>query len=393
MHPALRKLPVIVAAGVALRVAWVCFNPNDPVDDQLAYLHGAETLAGGRGFESRADVAMAVWPPGYSVYLALFFRAFGVSLTAASAANIVLGALGIVGVHRLCEVAFGARAAPLAAWAYALYPGFVVMACVWCAENLYCAAVPWLLWLVLQRARGPAALDFAIAALIAVMVYVRSAALLLVLLVPAALWLHQARALRSTLLVGALVFVALLPWGFRNQRELGEFSLLPFNGGTNLWIANHPGADGSWMRAPADIRLLDDVQTNRILGERARAFIHDQPLSYLALCGRRTLTTLRSDTSMAEWNREGLEFRHGPRAVFALKCVCSVAYWLLLLSAAASLYQRRTLLGRTDALIALGLLLLSAPFVLIIGGNRFLLPLLPLLMCWAARFQPRALTR
>ena len=127
------------------------------------------------------------------------------------------------------------------------------------------------------------------------------------------------------------------------------------------------------MPVPADIKPLGVVQGERVLKQRAIAFIKENPARYLVLCLRRVAVSLASDTSSVVWNETGIVKALGPGWLPGLKLLCTVVHWLLLITAGAALVLslRRRDFGRSNLVIGVLILLSAVPFVFVVArGNR-----------------------
>jgi 4-amino-4-deoxy-L-arabinose transferase-like glycosyltransferase len=381
----------VVVAAVVVRVIWLLICPADPLSsDTLIYHQGATSLAAGRGFLDASGQPQGWWPVGYPALLAPFYRIFGARPTVAHAVNVLLAALTVAGIHRLALLLFGERSARLAALSFALHPTFILFASCVASENAMIPAVVWLAWLFARVGRDERAWRLSAAAglVLGGAVYVRptSGALLAA---PVLLGLlRRERGLRvagRAAVVGAVALAVLWPWGLRNERAFGVFSVTSMNGASNLWMGNHPGSDGGACTLPGDLEEGPVVPRERLLRQQALRFIGEHPGTYLTLVARRLWLTLRSDTAAVEWNASRITERFGSRAITGFKALTSGVYYLLVAAAIAAARRRRRA-GRDwrDRYLAGLLALLALPFVLIVGGNRYLLPLLPFLAVWAA---------
>ena len=376
-------------------MAWLLFCDNPPPSDTFIYHDSAIHLAAGQGFLDESLKPQGWWPVGYPALLAPFYRIFGASPHVAFVVNALLGALAVLGVHRLAGSLFGERAGRAAALVVTVYPTFVLYTTCIASENAVLAELPWLLWLFVLVARtGPWPLTALSGVLLGLGAYVRAPTLFVVAALPLlALLLRRGwidAAARGALAVVVAVAL-LLPWGFRNKREFGQFSLVSMNGSSNLWMGNHPGSDGGYTRLPEEFEGKSLVERETELGARAKRFIKEHPGQYAVLTLRRLFLTLRSDTIAAEWNTQGLANRLGRNVAVPFKILCTGAYYLLWAGALAALVMRvrRQWWGWQDWYLIALVALLAFPFVFIVGGNRYHLPMLPLLAVWAsARFAP-----
>ena len=94
---------------------------------------------------------------------------------------------------------------------------------------------------------------------------------------------------------------------------------------------------------------------------------------------------MRSDTIAPTWDRVGITRRFGRRTIAPLKVACSLWHWGLLVGLAATLWRTgRRHFTKGDLELAWAAALTAAPFVLIVGGNRYVLPLMLVVCVWAA---------
>jgi hypothetical protein len=94
---------------------------------------------------------------------------------------------------------------------------------------------------------------------------------------------------------------------------------------------------------------------------------------------------MRSDTIAAGWNQVGLRARFGGDGVAIAKGICTLGYYSLLGLAVLGVWRRRraAALDAGDLTLLLATCLIAAPFVLIVGGNRYQMPMQPFLAVWA----------
>lgn len=391
--------PRLLCLGFALRVLWLLLCPNTPTSDQRMYHDSATRLAAGLGYVGVEGAPVNFWPVGYPALLAPAYWLFGAEPATAYGVNVGLGLLGIAGIYVLGLELFDARTARLAALLVTIHPTFVLHTTLLASETPVAAGIPWILWSVVRLVRsdgGSAASRWAVAsgAAIGLLTYVRPPMLLLLAVPPVFALLERrgvALAARGTIVVAACTFSVLAPWGLRNRAHFGELTLTSANGGVNLWMGNNPASDGGYFPLPAELQHLPPHKLDRQLRQEAVAFILANPGAYLRLTWNRVYYSLRSDTIAAVWNWRGIERRFGRPAVLVFQALCTVFHWALLASAAWLWIRRRDQLGRVDLELAFALAVLAAPFVLIVGGNRYMVPLLPVLALVSAsnlRAQP-----
>ena len=377
------RLAWILALAAAVRVIWIVLCPNEPISDQVIYHSAAVDLAHGRGFLDDSGNPHGWWPVGYPAALTPFYWLLGDTPRSDHVANLVFALALVGGVHELGRRLFGATAAAFAALVAALHPTMVMLTTVLVTENLFLPMSVWGGVLVVAsvgagRLRwGPV---LGAGALFGLGAYVRAPGLLLVgtlFLWPLLCRAGWSRALQAGAAAAVVAIATLLPWGFRTQAHFGTFQVVSMNGGSNLWMGNHPGSDGGYTELPADIGGLSIPEREAELRRRALAFVRAEPLEYVRLCVRRLWTTLRSDTVGPTWNEPGLQARGLAWTATPLRGVCTLAFHALNALALAGLWWRRRQLGRADGLLLAQLVLAAVPFTFIVGGNRYHLPLAP----------------
>jgi 4-amino-4-deoxy-L-arabinose transferase-like glycosyltransferase len=386
-------LPHALVIAAVLRLSWLLACPNEPTSDQLVYHHAARDLARGLGFVDADGNPHGWWPVGYPAALVPSYWLLGPSPASGYWANVIFGLMLVAACHALTRQFFGDRAANLAALVVATYPTFVLLTTVTASEVIFMplAVVGTLLLVHAVKASDWRARALVLCASAGVVIgmsaYVRAPGILLAAVYPAYALASGQRlpqiALQS-LVVGAMAIVVLLPWGFRNHEHFGSFQLVSMNGGANLWMGNHEGGDGSYAPTPAGISALPIPERDLRLRTMAVDFIRESPARYALLCVKRTWMTLRSDTIAGEWNVPGIRARFGHAAVAPFKVLCTLAYLAGVGLLAFALVRRRRALGPADAALLVAVIVAAAPFVLIVGGNRYQMPIVPYLLIWAA---------
>ena len=321
----------VLAGAVAVRLAWAWWVPIRPVSDGFMYLEYAVRLAAGDGYTSHAGRPIAFWPVGPSFFYSLFVRAFEDPLPWIAAFQAMLGAATVLGVMLLARRWFSPAVSFVAGVLLALWPSQIQFVTVLASELPFLALMvaAWYAW---DRDGSMDRPVWAVAAglLLGFSCYLRPVSLLL--LVPWGL----ARAVRTGawqrtlvgVVVAALVMAAIVaPWTLRNHRVFGTTVIVSTNGGTNLWMGNHPGTDGRYHPIPRDaVRLKPQHERDVELGRRARAFIADDPIGFVFRSVRKAVLLHDRETIGVNWNAEGLTERFGLAVIHPLR-VLSTGYW------------------------------------------------------------------
>jgi hypothetical protein len=279
-----------------LVVAWAG-GRFPPADDGRYYQVFAERLASGQGYTwlwpDGVVTPAAHYPVGYPGLLAGLYWAFGSQPTIAMLANALIGALGVVGVHRIARSVTSAGPAALAALVAALHPSLVGYTPALMTEGVTAALLailgavavelserrrPWLGWLGLGIGTG-------------FLLLVRPQTLLLA---PVFGVLSRARAgarakLTAACGVTALALCVCLPWTLRNCVQMDRCVLVSANMGWNLLIGSAAGATGSFvpleqLGVPEECReIYGEADKDRCFGRAGVRNVLEHPGRYLAL--------------------------------------------------------------------------------------------------------------
>ncbi len=284
-------LRVACAIGVQWRLDHgsreVCLIPGDA--DGYWYLAGQ--IAAGKDYEIYDPPRRVMRMPGFPFLLALPRMAFGENLLAVRLWLAVIGtsACGFVYLlgRELCDAKVGLWAAAVTA----ISPVLAMFSVLLLSETAFAAAMTASLFALAKLARrlqeSPAnrySLWATLSgALIAAATYLRPTWLLvgpmaLVLLQP---WKQFPRRLLAGVIVCAVLFLAMLPWGLRNQVVTGHFKLTTFWFGPSLYDGLNPEATGDSHMAFFDrdnfLGEMSEYDMDREYARRAKQYAWDHP--------------------------------------------------------------------------------------------------------------------
>jgi 4-amino-4-deoxy-L-arabinose transferase-like glycosyltransferase len=378
-----RPLLLILTAAFAIRVLWALAVPVMPVSDSAAYLELAQSVAAGRGFAWANGAMTAFWPPGTSFVYGAVFWLFGDGY-----GPIVLV---VFLAYRAACALYGEAVALWTAGILAVWPVMIQFTTIMASEILF--LVPVLAALVLvYECKHPRWWHFVgFGLLVAAASYVRPTAIPLIVLIPllAAFRAPSVRHLLGWIGLGGLVCaLAIWPWSERNTRLFGQPTGISTNFGANLWMGNNSQSQGTYQNFDQYIHIANEKSRDDQMKSDAITFITEHPSQFLVLAVRRIVNTFDRETIGVVWNVEGLQKRFGQSGLVegGLK-LASTAYWylvLLLAVAGAWLIARREgwrVICNPMVLIAL---FFAAVPAVIVGQDRYHMPLIPMLACFAA---------
>lgn len=265
---------VAVLLALVIRVAWsVWTEPVPPTLSDADYYNAtALSIARGLGFSVTfrgndgwllGGDPTSFWPPGYSAYLGLAYRAFGEDLWVARFSNILVGALTMVPVYVVGRRLFDDPSARCGVVIAAFLPSFVFWTPVLLSDTLFTFLFACSLALLLYAFDGKEATDRRRTSLcliigglaIGVSTLVRGQGL--VLLPLAAVWwmciqVPFRQVVYATLGMSVVTVAVLVPWAIRNTVLFDSPIFLSTNFGYNLRIGHAPYATGRYI-VPQDL--------------------------------------------------------------------------------------------------------------------------------------------
>ena len=304
------RLIVLLAAALALRLAWALFQPVsdeaiERLPDQREYLDLGRNLLHGRGlkfFDPRfSDEVWAFRTPGYPVMVA----ACGGSVRAVRVAQAFIDASTVLAVYLLARRWLERGASLLAAGVVAFNPFLIYFTGLILTETLFTAMLAWGMFLLLGKPPDPETHGHGDApsagwggtfrwllggCVLAMAILVRQSAIgLPVLLAVTGALVNRGRGMpyhrRWPIPVGAtvvlLTFLVLFPWAWRNYRVVGEWVWTTTNGGITAYDGLNPDATGasdqSFVASMPELRAMSELGRSEYLSDLARQFARQQP--------------------------------------------------------------------------------------------------------------------
>ncbi len=398
----------LLACALAIRLVWVLTVDTGfgPFSDPQWYYVTATNLARGNGLTTTKITGLGHvagpggaqtlrWPVGYSLSLAPFFKLFGASVISGTVVNAIAGAATVPLVYLLARRIFDRRVAITAGALAAVYPAHIVWSSVYYSDLLFTLAFSAALVVLLYAGARPAprqALAFGL--LLGYAAIIRPTAA--VLLLPAVIfWFGGDDRHRLPLapLAIALAGVALwlAPVSAWNSIRTGSPKLVSENLGYNLRIGHAPYSTGRYVY-PADLWATvppltpgDALPSESLATRRAVRYAATHPLREIELSARKVFYLYTTDSDAMVWaSTFGTRpIWDSPPLTARLGDLCDLAAYAVLVLAIASVpatFMRR----RELVLLWMTLAVWTATHIVFFGEPRYRLPLLPILLTFAA---------
>lgn len=373
------SLLVIIAAGLALRLAWVLAFPATPSSDGATYLGLAERLLHEGHYETAGT--RAYWPPGYPFFLVPWLWAFGSKL-AVILSQFFLYLVGVVGCYKLARTLSGDQAGRLAALLFSIWPNLIALTGTPEKEALILAILPWVCMGVMR----PHILPIALAGLglgfgTLVQPSLQFLLIAFAVLIP---MLHGWRKIYGAFLLVICAVAVISPWTLRNYQKFGAFVLVSTNGGDVLYRANNPLADGGYApKGTIDLSAYGEVEKDRIAKQRAIEWIRQNPTGFLTLVVEKQIRFMGDDSMGIYTTLKRGEGSDNPN-IYILAKLAANAWWLvvwLLIAVMVWSSRHHTASYRATTWCWLYLFVLHSVFE---SNGKYHIPMLWVLSVWIA---------
>lgn len=369
------------ALGLGLRLLFVALEPSARlVGDEVTWTAWGQEIASPEVRFSPAASRILFYPPVYPYFIALLLSGFG-SLLAVKLAQAVVGALLVPAVGRLGARLFGDRAGGLAAVLTAIYPDLLWFSAHYWSETVFLALLFWgferLLAAAGPQGREPvllAGLLFGLASL------TREPALYFIPL--CALFLLRAPGGRRHAVVFLLAALAVVtPWTLRNHLVYDAFVPVSTFGPFNLWLGNTRATRAEvyaeYAAVPGRIGKYRHTQRRAVeaIAERQPGWIFEKLRDELP-------RFWEADSQALAHLRRGAYESVSPGAARLASAAVVLAYLAAL--ALFVLGVARAPLGRGASLLLVFAAYYALLHVASHGFARFRLPVLPILLLFAA---------
>jgi len=386
---------VIFVLALLPRVLLASFVSVRPVWDGAIYERAAAELAHGRGYTQRAlraDAPLrpsAYYPVGWPAALAAA-RVLRESRATDIALQFVCACLTSIATYFAARRYASRKQAYRAGVAVALWPSLLLTSYSWMSETLFTLL---LVAAMLPLARTRRRWRFVALPLAGLLLGAASLVRPVALGIGALLFLSQVRwktprSIVPAALGLAAMLIPIAPWAVRNANVLDAPALISTNGGTNLLVGTLP--DGRFERIPRDIDCpngLREVARDRCRRDVAVARIANDKIGFVLRACRKLIDTFAYETSAALAFADSTVDRTRPRPTWstALAAASSAPYVALLALLVFQMFRKAMPASASLRKFVLSAFIATA-FVhaATLGGDRYHLPLVPLVLVWCA---------
>jgi hypothetical protein len=381
-----------VALAIALRLLAIAVFPVEPRVDDAEFHKYAENMLHGAGYGSPGHRAW--FPPGMSFALFAVYWMTTPSPWAGKLLQVALGGMLVWQTWALARRIVPATSARIATLLVAGLPTLVFYTSTLGYEILLALVLvlTWRLALMVHRADRATSAALGLAATGLLLGYgslVKPICLLVAPLVGLAWWAMGDgvwRAGSRVVPILTVMAIVIAPWTLRNYRVLGAFVPISTNGGTTLYAANNPKADGLATLVDPLPGEQDEVSRDRLRLHAALVWIASHPVRSIELAAIKVAYTWGTTSSvMAVVSADRLP----PAAEDLSKAALNVSWGVLFVWAAVGVVRRG---AWTRVRLLPGVLMLAYVFVLHLfyeANSRHHVPVLPVLcviasLAWSA---------
>ena len=403
-----RLLLLILGLGLLVRLIFLYATQDTGlmIVDEQHYHTLAVNLLQGHGFAWEPGSLTSIRPPLYPAFLALIWKITGTESAVVIRMAQILFALGNVYlIHRLGILLFDHRVALVAAAGLAFYPSILAFNTFILTEVLFTFLVTLTVVGVATLLKAPSSwLAWSTGVALGLAALTRSVLWPFPLvLCPFVFFVVPGSRERRFWLAGFLLIgygLVVAPWAIRNTRLQGVFTMIDTMGGITLRMGNyeHTPLNRAWdpvtlqgdksifqdLRAEhPDVSAWTEGQKEKWALRKALTYMLDHPgLTFQRSVIKFTNFWGLERTVIAGW-QQGLY--HPPRWFVALgTLVIPVFYAAVILLACCGVFLSPPAEHRMHVLLLLMVGFIAGMHTLAFGHERYHLPLIPLLMLYAA---------
>ncbi len=373
----------ILILALLIRVLWVTSYPTVQSSDFLEYHKLAVSLAT-KGYYG-IDHPDCYRPPGYSFFLAVFYRLIAPDAAVAIGLNIILETLSCFLVFKLSELLFKRKTAIIALILFSLNPISISSCSLLASEHLF---IPILLLLLISSIKYlrtykvayliQSGLLWAIGSLVRPTIFLYPVVLVILLIL-----LNRRKEVLKSLVVYLTIFlIIILPWTIRNYHHFKRIIVFSANTGINLYIGNNPYSfryEARKIQFPEEAKGLSYEKADRIYLKYAIANIKSRPLWYFIRGFFKVAQLFDGIPFPLHWINRGVDNKY--RFDYYYPLFMWYFYILMLLSFVSFFTIRKP--GKEQMLIYLFILYWIMMHFIFYGKSRFHFPLEPIMSVYA----------
>jgi 4-amino-4-deoxy-L-arabinose transferase-like glycosyltransferase len=389
----------IILAGLLIRLVVIVFLRHFPLlSDALAYHSNALQFLQGR-------YSYFYWPPGISLYLALFYLLAGASETMARLAMLLFYLALCFGVFLLVKEIANRRAANLAVLFLACYPECIYLS-VTPLSQLPTAAllVLFAYWLILACRRANGLIALANGLNLGFIVLIRSSSLPLIIFAFVET-IRKTKKLFLAILMAVVAIAIISTWILKIYDATGHFVMINSANSMNFfygnnqftplyktwWLASHSSGKGV---PPEFIELKNKMKQHaphawdKFYYQASLSHILARPDLFLFRSFNRICAYFAFDTFAGS---ALVKFYHSKKlglAVILINCVLYVGMLFLSILFLYS-FKKMDIAGDNLAIILWTVFIYSAPYFISFSHPTFHFPILPFIGAFAAIFLER----
>jgi len=389
-------LLLILILCLLLRIVWIfVFSPIELTDDPKAYDSIAKGLVQGEGYHEEGKRAFR--PPGYPYFLAALYSIFGAHPLPVKLVQAVLGVFTCLIIFLLGKRFANERTGLWAAGFFAVYPQFIRYPGGLYAETLFIVLLFLAILILFVFTEKPTYSRSILAGiLMGFAALTREVAFLM--LFPIAFWMFffiKNSVIRKTYLIKLSTFfiffiLTICPWTLRNYFVFHEFVLFSTSGGFNFYIGNNPEATGEYdsdldtkIKWPMSIKdksqeelLALEIEASKSGYKQGMNFIINNPTKFLKLSLKKLFLFWRPPYYNLKFPKN---IKETPFRIAWL-----INYSILMLLAIPGIVMSIKMFGSKSYLFHFLLLSVTGLHMLVYTATRYRLPLIPILMIFAA---------
>lgn len=258
-------IPVIIFFfALSLRLIYIFFFvgfETPPVSDGKYFDQVAVNLAEGNGFSLQPGIPTTRKPPVFTVFLAIIYKIFGHSYSAARFLQSVLGACIPLITYIMAKSIFDNRTALIAGIISSIDPALIMFCGVFFSEILLTLTTMFFTLFLLKENKGPNLKNAVLSGmLLGLSISIRP--LFIFMLIFVFLWKFlvtkdhkKSFVFGMTVLVTSLIVMS--PWAVRNYIVYKKFVPLTTTTGLALWLSNDPASEGFVRNRSAAPRYVE----------------------------------------------------------------------------------------------------------------------------------------